>query len=439
MTHSPQASSGTPSSTTSGTTSGATSGATSGTTFSAILGAALAASAITLLGTLFATNQRDLTFVLAPWETFAEAFGLAAPAVGIYLLVLIALGFVGVFRAWWTSTLAGALAVLVGGTISYIIQILTNGIELNAEAWSAIFGEFLGLNFQFTVVGILAAALACPPIYRAVSGIAAPGAAARYVAGPAAPTSIAESGSAFVRIPSEAMLEGSTDEARERANEQWEAVVAAFEEHGWGTQAIPEAASEPRAVFVGDTALVLGEQVVPAKPKADDRRGELPTVRETLETAGAVFDDLESPAVFDPADVVEGPGVLYVGVGAATNASALRGLRKVVAERGYRVVAVPVAGGIALSDALSVLPDGTKLVWQPAIEHPEVLGEQIAVTEPRGAAVIALDEQTIAVPASAPATAKLLATLGYQTEVLDISEFEAAGGTLPRLSLRSRD
>ncbi|KAB1641639.1 hypothetical protein [Gulosibacter chungangensis] len=407
--------------------------------FNAILSASLAASAITLLGTLFSTNERDLTFVLSPWETFSSAFGLAAPAVGIYLIVLIALGFIGVFRSWWTSALAGLLAVLLGGTAAYIIQIVSNGLELNGEAWNAIFGEFVGLNFPFTVMGIVAAALLCPPVYRAASGEPVPGAAARYVAAPAAPSSITDSGSAFVRIPSEAMLEGKDEAAIEQANEQWEAMVTAFEEHGWGTQAIPEEPGEQRAVFVGDTALVLGEQVVFAKPKGDERRGELPTVRETLDNAGAVFDDLEAPAIFDPADVVEAEGVLYVGVGGNTNASALRGLRKVVTDRGYRVVAVPVAGKFALSDALSILPDGTKLVWQPAIEHPEVLGEQIAVEEPRGAAVLVLDEHTVAVPASAPATVKLVTSLGYQTQVLDISAFEAAGGTLPRMSLRSRD
>lgn len=407
--------------------------------YNAIFTSALAASVLTLLGTLFSTNQRDLTFVLSPWETFTSAFGLAAPAVGLYLIVLIALGFIGVFRTWWTSALAGVLAVLVGGAVAYIIQIASNDIPLNADAWTAIFGEFLGLNFPFTVMGIVAAALVCPPVYRAVSDEPVPGAPARYVAGPTAPSSITESGSAFVRIPSDAMLEGKDDDAREVANEQWESMVTTFEEHGWGTQAIPEVESELRATYVGDTALVLGEQVVLAKMKGDDRHGELPTVRETLDGAGAVFDELEAPAIFDPADVVEGDGVLYVGIGAKTNVSALRGLRKVVTERGYRVVAVPVAGNVALSDALSILPDGTKLVWAPAIEHPQLLGEHIAVDEPRGAAIVVLNEQTIAVPASAPETVKLLTTLGYQTEVLDISAFEGTGGTLPRMSLRSRD
>ncbi|MGO1545066.1 MAG: hypothetical protein ACTHXA_12095 [Gulosibacter sp.] len=413
--------------------------APAGLRFSAILTTALASSAVTLLGTLLFTNERDLTFVLSPWETFANAFVLALPAVVIYFVVLAALGYVNVYRTWWTSALAGLLAVLVGGTLAYMLQILTNEIPLNAEAWNVIFGEFVGLNFPFAVIGIVAAALVCPPVYRSALGEAAPGVPARYVAGAAPQPSIVESGSAFVRIPSSAMLEDQDAEVREEANEQWEAMVAAFEEYGWGTQAIPELDNEARAAFVGDTALVLGEQVVLSKLKGDERRGELATVRQTLDDAGAVFDELDAPAIFDPADVVEGPGVLYVGVGAATNAAGLRGLRAAVRDRGYRVVAVPVAGKSALSDVLSVLPDGTKLVWRPAIEHPEVLGEQVSVPEPRGAAVIVLDEQTVAIPASAPETAKLLSTLGYKTEVLDISAFESAGGTLPRLSLRSRD
>ncbi|SJM71470.1 NG,NG-dimethylarginine dimethylaminohydrolase 1 [Gulosibacter sp. 10] len=391
---------------------------------------------MTLLGTLFFTAQRDLTFVRAPGETFSNAFSLAVPAVAVYLLVLFGLGFAGVLRRWWTAALAGLLAAFVGSTLGYALQVISNGLELSGETWGMIFGEFVGLNVQFSVAGVLAAALLCPPVYRRLTGEAEPGAAVRYVEGP---SSIDDSGSAFVRIPSTAMLEDMDEATRETANTQWEAMVAAFEEAEWGTQAVPEAEDERLAVFVGDTALVLGEQVIPARPKQDARRGEFGDVRETLAEAGAVFDELEAPAVFDPADVVEGIGVLYVGVGGATNASAVRGLRSAVRDRGYEVVAVPVAEGVRLSDAASVLPDGTKLVWEPGIRNPEVFGGRVATAEPSGAAVVALDEQTIAVPASAPKTRALLGELGYVTVELDISVFEEAGGSLPRLSLRSRD
>lgn len=402
----------------------------------AIFGAALAAAAVTLAGTLYQTNQRDLTFVLTPGQTFGTAFGLAALPVLVYLLVLVGFGYFGMLRTWWGGLVAGAVGVLLGGTIGYIVQILTNGLPLDGSAWGAIFSEFIGLNFPFTVAGLLAGALIAPPAFRALAGLESD-APARQSAAVAASTSAP--GSAFLRIPSDAFLENASDDSKDAANDQWEALVSTFEDHGWGTQAVPTAAHEADSVFVGDTALVLGEQVVLARPKGDARRAELAAVKETLIDAGAVLDELEAPAVLDPADVVAGDGVLFVGIGGATNASALRGLRRLVEPRGYRVVGVQVTQGIRLSEVLSVLPDGTLLAWPGAIETPSVLGRYLAVDEPRGAAVVALDERTIAISNSAGDTARMLGNLGYEVVPLDISEFERAGGSLPRLSLRSRD
>lgn len=403
----------------------------------AIFGAALAASALTLVGTLYQTNQRDLTFTLPPTQTFGTAFGLAALPVLVYLIVLIAAGYLGWLRSWWQALVAGAVGVLLGGVVGYAVQIVAGGLPLDGTAWAAIFGEFLGLNFPFLVAGLVSAALLAPPVFRALSGESAT--ASRAVAAPAGPVSTSAAGSAFLRIPSEAFLEPLDEAAADAANEQWEALVGVFEEHGWGTQAVPTAPHEAESVLVGDMALVIGEQVVLARPKSDDRRAELAAVRETLLEAGAVLDELEAPAVFDPADVVVGEGVCYVGVGAATNAAGIRGLRRIVASRGYRVVAVPVRGGARLSEVCSVLPDGTLVAWAEALDAPQLLPGHLAVAEPRGAALVALDERTIAVPTTAPGTAALVRGLGYEVVEVDVTAFEGIGGSLPRLSLRSRD
>ncbi|NLT26410.1 MAG: hypothetical protein GXX90_07150 [Microbacteriaceae bacterium] len=403
----------------------------------AILGSALAASVLTLAGTLYQTNQRDLTFVLPPTQTFGTAFGLAALPVLVYLLVLIGAGYLGWLRTWWQGLAAGAAGVLLGGVIGYAVQIVAGGLPLDGTAWAAIFGEFLGLNFPFTVSGLIAASLLAPAVHRGLAG-EAPRATAR-TAPAATVVSTSAPGSAFLRIPSDALLESLDEADADAANAQWEALVEVFEQHGWGTQAVPAAPHEAESVLVGDLALVLGEQVVLARPKGDERRAELAGVRETLLEAGAVIDELEAPAVFDPADVVAGEGVLYVGAGATTNAAGIRGLRRLVAPRGYRVVAVPVRNRARLSEALSVLPDGTLLAWAEGLDAPGALGGFVAVPEPRGAAVVALDERTIAVPASAPETEALLGRLGYETVAVDVSALERAGGALPRLSLRSRD
>lgn len=402
----------------------------------AIFGAALAAAVVTLAGTLYRTNQRDFTLTLPPTETFGTALGLAAIPVLVYLIVLIVAGYFGLLRRWWGGLAAGALGVLLGGIIGYIVQILAGGLTLDGQAWGFIFGEFLGLNFPFVVAGLLSGALLAPPVFRGLSGEIA-GMPQRAAA--VGTTSVSDAGSAFFRIPSEALLETLEEADRDRANEEWESLVGVYEDHGWGTQAIETAATERESLFVGDTVLVLGEQVIPARPKGGARRGELPAVREALADAGAVIDELEAPAVFDPADVVEREGVLYVGLGGTTNEAAVRGLRKATEHRGYRVIGVPVRAGLHLADLASVLPDGTMLLWAAGIEQPTQLGRYVEAPEPRGAAVVALDAHTIAVPASAPKTIELLDSLGYDAIPVEMPTLEAAGATLPRLALRSRD
>lgn len=402
--------------------------------------AALAAAGVTLAATLFKTNERDLTFTVPVWDTFSNAFGIAVVPVLIYFVVLAVFGWFGWLRNWWRALIAGTVAVFVGGALGYLLQIVSNDVPLNGDAWAAIFTEFLGLNFPLLVAGMLSATFVAPAALRTLAPV--DGEPARYTAaagGRETPASTQEAGSAFLRIPSDALLERLGDDADD-ANEQWEALVTVFEEHDWGTQAVSGGDDDDeRAVLLGDTALVLGEQVIMARPKDDAHRASLVAVRETLETAGAVFDELEAPAVFNPADVVEAPGVLYVGVGGTTNNSAVRGLRRLLRDRGYDVVGVPMIGPVPLSEAFSVLPDGTRIIWREALENPELLGACIIAPEPAGAAVLTLGPDTLAVAADAPNTAELLESLGYDVERVDISAFAAIGGSLPRLSLRSRD
>lgn len=398
--------------------------------------ASLAASGVTLAATLFKTNERDLTFTTPVWDTFSNAFGIAVVPVLFYFVLLTMFGLLGLLGNWWRGLISGTVSVVIASVLGYVLRVVSNGVEVNRQVWAAIFGELLGLNFPLVVAGMLSAAFVAPAVLRKLGVIAG----ARYSASVGVPAGeIANSGSAFLRVPSDALLE-QLGAGADAANAQWESLVSVFEKHGWGTQAV-DGGSQAAAgdVLVGDAALVLGEHVIMARPAADEQRAGLASVRETLEAAGAVFDELEAPAVFDPADVVEGSGVVYVGRTSRTNAAAVRALRRILGARGYRVVVVLVAGDVRLSEALSVLPDGTRIIWREGLRTPEVLGQCIAAQEPRGAAVVALSSDVLAVPADAKATAELLEELGYLVERVDISAFHAIGASLPRLSLRSRD
>ncbi|MFD2674425.1 hypothetical protein [Gulosibacter bifidus] len=390
------------------------------------------AALLTLCATMFATNERDITMVLPAWDTFMRAFGIALVPTVIYAAVMYLIGSLWRLDAAWKAAIAALAGALVGHGLGYIFQILSNGAELNETAWQLILTEPLGLSFPFVISAVVIAAIVVPLVLRDRDETETDARSMRR------PAPIAAVGSAFMRVPSDEFLSSLDDETQDRANEQWEAVVAMLEEHEWGTQAIGGAEQEHDSLYLADTALVLGEQVIMAQPAKSDERRLFTEVRRDLEGAGAIFDELEAPAEFDPMDVVQADGALYVGVGARTNAAALRGLRRLVTARGYRVIAVPVAGGMRLAEAMSVLPDGTKLVWAEAVQTPSVLGGFIAVPEPRGAAAIALDAQTIAMSASATQTAELVRALGYRVELLELDALEAKGVTLPRMLLLSR-
>lgn len=395
--------------------------------------AVLYSALLTLSATMFATNERDLTMVIPAWETFITALGIALPPVVIYAAVLFVIGSLWRLDAVWKATIAGLAAVLIGHTLGFIFRILANGAELNAVAWQLIATEPVGLSFPFVLSGVVIAAIVIPMLARPRQSESDADARARL-----RPAPIAVPGSAFLRVPSDEFLAGMDEETRDHANDEWESLVELLEAHEWGTQAIGGAEDEHDSLFVADTALVLGEQVIMAAPPSTDERRIYADVRRELEGAGAYFDELEAPAQFNPADVVIGDGELFVGMNAATNDAALRQLRKLSAARGYRVIAVPMAGGIRLAEAMTVLPDGTKLVWAEAITTPSVLGGYVAVREPRGAAAVVLNESTVAITASAPNTATLVASLGYNVETVALETLESRGASLTRLLLLSR-
>lgn len=395
--------------------------------------AVLVAALLTLCVTMVATNKRDITMVIPAWETFIRALNIALLPTVVYAAVLFLIGSLWRLDAVWKACLAALAGVLIGHTLGYIVQILANGVELNTAAWQLIATEPLGLSFPFVLTGVVIAGIVVPWF----AGAGESDASSKAQAG-RQPAPIAAVGSAFMRVPSDEFLDAMDEDARERADEEWEAIVSLLEAHEWGTQAISGAEHEHDSLFVADTALVLGEQVIMALPDKSDERRIYTDVRRELEGAGAYFDELEAPAQFNPADVVVGDGEVFVGMDAGTNAAAVRGLRKLLAPRGYRVIAVPVAGGMRLSEVMSVLPDGTKLVWAEAVMIPSVLGRYVAVPEPRGAATVALNSNTIAVSASAPETAQIINALGYHTKPVELDALESRGVSLTRLLLLSR-
>lgn len=410
-----------------------------------VLIASVGVALLTLAATLIRMNERDLTFTLSPLDTFTQALSIYVLPATVLALALIAAGVLGAFRNWLFAGTAGFVGGIVGGVVGYLQQITAAGLELNGEAWDAIFVEFFGNNFPFLAFATLITGIGAPLMVRALRAGDAR-AAARASRGPLAdPRRFSEASQklAFVRVPA-----ANLDEAEltfverapvdgELAAEQWEAYVSLLEQYDWETHEIAAADTLADSAFAEDPVVLLDDVAILARSGASSRRAELPGVRAAVEQAGFVVEQLEAPATLDGGDVLVVGDTVYVGASTRTNGAGIRALRRIAGGLGYRVVAVPVRGALHLRTVATALPDGTVLAWADAFDEPALLGRVVPVPEPLGASVLPLDGETVLVSDAAPKTAALVEGLGYVVETLDISEFEKLEGGVTCLSARA--
>ena len=105
------------------------------------------------------------------------------------------------------------------------------------------------------------------------------------------------------------------------AREQHEAYRAALAGLGCEVLVLPAAPGFPDAVFVEDTAVVLDEVAVLARPGAASRRGEVDAVA-TILAAHRPTVRIEAPATLDGGDVLVLGRSVYVGTGGRTDEDA---------------------------------------------------------------------------------------------------------------------
>lgn len=148
-------------------------------------------------------------------------------------------------------------------------------------------------------------------------------------------------------------------------------VAVARAEHAAYERALAEAGCEivrlaaddahPDAVFVEDTAVVLDELAIVARPGAESRRGETAAVAEAL-AAYRPLATIDAPGTLDGGDVLRLGRRIWVGVGARTNEAGLASLRAHAAPLGYDVRGVATRGCLHLKTAVTAVADDLLLV-----------------------------------------------------------------------------
>jgi dimethylargininase len=213
----------------------------------------------------------------------------------------------------------------------------------------------------------------------------------------------------------------------DRARAQHAAFERALERLGCTVRRLPPAPELPDAVFVQDTAVVLDEVAILARPGAASRRPEVESVASALDAIRPLR-SIESPGTLDGGDVVCLGRRLFVGQTARTNADGARQLAQLVRPFGYDVRPVPVTGCLHLQSAVTPVADGVLLVNRAWVD-PGLFGAVEVVdvdpAEPFGANALRVG-QTVVYPTGFPATRGRLEARGLAVAPVDMSELAKA-------------
>jgi dimethylargininase len=226
----------------------------------------------------------------------------------------------------------------------------------------------------------------------------------------------------------------------ERAVRQHDAYEEALRALGCRVERLPAAPELPDSVFVEDTAVVLDECAVIARPGAPSRRPEVEAVIEALR-ARRPLAVVEAPATLDGGDVLRVGRRLLVGRSARSDAAGAARLAAAVAPFGYTVERVPLRGALHLKTAVTALPDD-RLLLNPEWVDPADLGGlpwmAVDPSEPFAANVVSVGDAVLCA-AAAPRTRERLEGAGYRTVAVDASELAKAEGGLTCGSILLRE
>jgi dimethylargininase len=218
-----------------------------------------------------------------------------------------------------------------------------------------------------------------------------------------------------------------------RQHQQYETCLADL---GCTIHRLPTEPEWPDAVFVEDTAIVLDELAIIARPGAESRRSETIAVAETLRAFRSLV-YIEPPATLDGGDVLRLGQTVCVGLSSRSNQAGFEQVRRVLTPYGYVVNAVEVSGCLHLKSAVTSVGENTLLVnraWVDAGAFGDVALIDVDPSEPFGGNALLVSE-TVIYPSGYPRTQRRLQEHSVTVQTVDVSELGKAEGGVTCCSL----
>jgi len=209
-----------------------------------------------------------------------------------------------------------------------------------------------------------------------------------------------------------------------RAVDQHRAYARALADLGLELIELPADPRLPDSCFVEDTAVVLDEIAVIARPGAESRRPEVEPVAEALSPFRSLR-RIAAPACLDGGDVLAIGRRLFVGQSRRTDSAGVHALVEAVRPFGYEVVPVALRDCLHLKSAATAIGDDAVIVNPPWVDlEPFARLDTVLVpaAEPWAANVLRVGGAVL-MHAGFPRTAEALSKRGLDVRPIDVSEF----------------
>lgn len=249
----------------------------------------------------------------------------------------------------------------------------------------------------------------------------------------------------IVRRPSRSMIEGITTSPElgtpdyELALRQHDQYIEAMRACGAEVTVLPAMEEYPDSCFVEDVAVVTPQFAIITNPGAASRNGEKAHIVEALRRFYAP-EQIHSidEGTLEGGDVMQVGSHFYVGLSKRTNEAGVRSFERIISRYGMHCTAVPLSTVLHLKTGMVYLDGDNMLVSGEFIDRPAFAGYNKTVIAPEEAyAVNCLwVNGKVIVPAGFPKTEEAVRALGYETILVDTSEYRKIDGGLSCLSLR---
>lgn len=248
---------------------------------------------------------------------------------------------------------------------------------------------------------------------------------------------------AIVRTPCPEMIYGLSSAKLgkpdyAKALEQHAAYVEALESCGLAVTVLAADSAYPDSCFVEDTALLTPHCAIITHPGATSRQGESKAM---LPVLGQFYDtvyQIEPPATIEAGDIMMVAKHFYIGLSERTNKQGALQMIAFLERHGMTGSLVTMGEMLHLKTGLSYLEHNTLVLSGEMVDKAEFNSFTKILIEPDeayAANCIWVNDKVL-LPSARPKAQAAIERAGYETVLLDTSEFEKLDGGLSCLSLR---